>query len=89
MGGTGQPIRCEVLASAADVTATCHAAHDEEYGKILDRYGILSAEIDKDTAAKHFAYAELEENDEDLLSVAAGFGKASARGALGVTCWKR
>lgn len=42
------------------------ADRDEEYEEFLDKCNDFEAEIAKETAAKHFTYAELEENDVDL-----------------------
>lgn len=42
------------------------ADRDEEYKEFLDKCKDFEAEIAKETAAKHFTYAELEENDVDL-----------------------
>lgn len=42
------------------------ADRDEEYVEFLDKCRDFEAEIAKETAASHFTYAELEENDVDL-----------------------
>lgn len=42
------------------------ADRDEEYREFLDKCRDFKAEIAKETKAKHFTYAELEENDVDL-----------------------
>lgn len=42
------------------------ADRDEEYVEFLDKCKDFEAEIVKETAASHFTYAELEENDVDL-----------------------
>lgn len=42
------------------------ADRDEEYVELLDKCKDFEAEIAKETAASHFTYAELEENDVDL-----------------------
>jgi hypothetical protein len=42
------------------------ADRDEEYREFLDKCVDFEAEIAKETAAEHFTYAELEENDVDL-----------------------
>lgn len=42
------------------------ADRDEEYREFLDKCNDFDAEIAKETAASHFTYAELEENDVDL-----------------------
>lgn len=48
------------------VVARFKADRDEEYKEFLDKCKDFEAEIAKETAACHFTYAELEENDVDL-----------------------
>ncbi|MBU4222878.1 MAG: chromate resistance protein ChrB [Euryarchaeota archaeon] len=48
------------------VVARFKADRDEEYEEFLDKCKDFEAEIAKETAASHFTYAELEENDVDL-----------------------
>ncbi|WP_200071804.1 MULTISPECIES: Chromate resistance protein ChrB [unclassified Saccharopolyspora] len=83
MGGTAQLMRCDVLAGAAEVTAIYNAARDEEYEEIIDRCRGFRAEIDKETSAEKFTYAELEENDEDLAKLRGWFDKVRLRDSLG------
>lgn len=82
MRGTAQVIRCDVLAGASDITATYNAARDEEYTEIIDKCADFLAEIDKETAAQHFTYAELEENEEDLTKLQGWIDKVHARDVL-------
>jgi len=82
MQGTAQVMRCDVLAGAGEVTATYNAARDEEYTEIIDKCRDFLVEIDQETAAEHFTYAELEENDEDLTKLRGWFDKVSARDVL-------
>ncbi|MFT3803596.1 MAG: chromate resistance protein ChrB [Burkholderiaceae bacterium] len=42
------------------------ADRDEEYEEFIDKCDDFEAEIAKETEARHFTYAELEENDVDL-----------------------
>lgn len=42
------------------------ADRDEAYREFIDKCADFEAEISKETAAEHFTYAELEENDVDL-----------------------
>lgn len=48
------------------VVARFKADRDEQYTEFLDKCKDFEAEIAKETAASHFTYAELEENDVDL-----------------------
>lgn len=48
------------------VVARFKADRDEAYVEFLDKCADFEGEIAKETAAEHFTYAELEENDVDL-----------------------
>ncbi len=50
----------------AKVLARFKEDRDEQYREFIDKCGDFKAEIAKETANKHFTYAELEENDVDL-----------------------
>jgi hypothetical protein len=48
------------------VVARFKAERDDAYEEFIDKCGDFDGEIAKETAAAHFTYAELEENDVDL-----------------------
>ena len=83
MGGTAQLVRADPVLGQADFAARYNQARDEEYGEVIGRCGDFLAEIEKETAAGHFSYAELEENDEDLVKLRNWLGKVEARDVLG------
>jgi hypothetical protein len=83
MGGSAQLLAAHALAGEADVVATFNAARDEEYTEILSRCDDFLAEIERESAAGKFTYAELEENDEDLAKLRGWLEKVRARDALG------
>ena len=62
--------------------AAFNAARDDEYEEIVDRCRDFLAEIERETAAEHFTYGELEENDEDLTKLRGWFQKVAVRDAL-------
>jgi DNA-binding transcriptional regulator PaaX len=82
LGGSAQLMRCQLLAGAKDVAAMYNAARDEEYTEIIDKCRDFLTEIETETAAAHFTYAELEENDEDLTKLRSWLDKVSARDTL-------
>jgi hypothetical protein len=70
---TGMAGECVLLETTAldagqeqKVVARFQADRDEQYREFLGRCADFEAEIARETAASHFTYAELEENDEDL-----------------------
>jgi hypothetical protein len=68
MGGTSVILETVALDRTQEgkVLARFKADRDEEYEEFLDKCKDFEAEIAKETAANHFTYAELEENDVDL-----------------------
>lgn len=83
MGGTGQLLRAEALAGQDEVVAAFNGARDAEYQEVLSRCSDFQAEIDKETGAGKFTYAELEENEEDLAKLRRWLDKIRARDTLG------
>lgn len=82
MGGAAQLVRVEPLPGQADFAARYNQARDEEYAEVIHRCEDFMAEIAEETAAAHFTYAELEENDEDLAKLRNWLGKVEARDIL-------
>ena len=85
LGGTAQAMRSDVLAGSSDLVGMYNSARDEEYTEIIDKCHDFLQEIQDETAAKHFTYAELEENDEDLNKLNSWFDKVTARDILGAS----
>jgi len=83
MNGHAQVLRAAALDGEDEIVAAFNAARDDEYEEIVDRCEDFLAEIKKETAAKHFTYGELEENDEDLNKLRGWYAKVSSRDAFG------
>jgi Protein ChrB, N-terminal len=68
MGGDAVILETVALDRIQDekVVARFIADRDEAYREFIDKCGEFEAEIARETAAEHFTYAELEENDVDL-----------------------
>lgn len=62
-------------AQEAKVLARFKADRNEEYVELLGKCEDFEAEIARETAARHFTYAELEENDVDLKKLQAWLEK--------------
>ncbi len=69
MSGSAVLLSCEVLAGESDVRAQFQAARDDEYEEIVDKCADFIAGIDKEYRENHFSYAELEENEVDLVKL--------------------
>jgi hypothetical protein len=83
LGGVGYVVGHEVIAGHAEILATYNRARDEEYSEILARCRDFEAEIERELAARHLTYAELEENDEDLTKLKGWLAKVQARDTIG------
>jgi hypothetical protein len=69
MSGTAILLSCEVLAGQAEILAQFQAARNDEYEEIVDKCADFVAGLDKEYADRHFTYAELEENEVDLVKL--------------------
>lgn len=85
LGGTAQVMRADALAGASDLVDMYNSTRDEEYTEIVDKCQDFLQEIEDETAASHFTYAELEENDEDLSKLKGWFDKVTRRDTLGAS----
>jgi hypothetical protein len=83
MQGTAVLMNCSVLAGQQDVLGAFEAARDDEYDEILDKCRDFHAQLEKEYAAEHFTYAELEENEEDLIKLRNWFAKVADRDVFG------
>lgn len=61
----------------AKVVGRFKAERDEAYAEFIDKCDDFDAEIAKETAARHFTFAELEENDVDLKKLEGWLEKIS------------
>ena len=83
MSGTAILLSCEVLAGQADILAQFQAARNDEYEEIVDKCGDFIAGIDKEYTDRHFSYAELEENEVDLVKLRTWLARVRERDSFG------
>jgi CRISPR/Cas system-associated endoribonuclease Cas2 len=67
------------------VIARFKSDRDEEYREFIGKCADFEKEIGKETAAQHFTYAELEENDADLKKLQAWLEKIRKLDFYGAT----
>lgn len=88
----GESVLLETVAldatQEAKVISRFKADRDEEYREFLDKCVDFEKEIAKETKAKHFTYAELEENDVDLKKLQSWLGKIGKLDFYGATLAK-
>jgi hypothetical protein len=83
MNGTAALLSCEVLAGEADIRASFQAARDDEYEEIVDKCADFLAGLQKEYAESHFSYAELEENEVDLVKLRTWLARVRERDVFG------
>ncbi|MDA8044306.1 MAG: ChrB domain-containing protein [Actinomycetota bacterium] len=83
MGGTAVLMESEALVGEADVRSAFQAARHDEYEEIVDRCQDFLAQVEKEHVAEHFSFAELEENEVDLVKLQNWFEKVRARDTFG------
>jgi len=65
LGGAAVLLASHALVGDSDIQAAFQAARNDEYEEIVDKGQDFLAGIDKEFAAAHFSFAELEENEVD------------------------
>jgi len=83
MSGTALLLSASALVGETDLMATYQAARDDEYEEIIDRCQDFLAQVAKEHVAEHFTFAELEENEVDLVKLQRWFEKVSERDVFG------
>ena len=83
MNGTALLLSADVLAGEAEVRGAFQAARNDEYAEIVDKCEDFLAQVQKEYDANHFTYAELEENEVDLVKLKNWFAKVADRDAFG------
>ena len=69
MGGTAYLFECRALAGVSQLLEVFNAARDDEYEEVVDRCNDFLQQVAKEYTGEHFTYAELEENEVDLVKL--------------------
>jgi hypothetical protein len=85
MSGTAHLLSATELAGETGVRNAFQAARDDEYEEIVDKCGDFLQQVQKEWDASHFTYAELEENEVDLVKLRNWFAKVAERDVFGAT----
>jgi DNA-binding transcriptional regulator PaaX len=83
MDGSAVLLSCSAVVGGQDVVALFEAARDSEYEEILDKCVDFHAGLEKEYAANHFTYGELEENEVELVKLRNWHEKVLARDVYG------
>ena len=85
MAGTAVLLSCAVLVGEADVRGTFQTARNDEYEEIIDKCQDFLGQVQKEYDQNHFTYAELEENEVDLVKLKNWFAKIVERDTFGAS----
>ncbi len=83
LGGTAYLFDAALLAGADQLRESFNAARDDEYEEIVDRCTDFQYQIRKEYDADHFTYAELEENEVDLVKLRGWLDRIRERDVMG------
>src|SRR5246127_3510178 len=83
MSGSAVLLSSSVLAGEAEVREQFQAARDDEYEEIADKCQDFLRQVQKEYEENHFTYAELEENEVDLVKLRNWFAKIIERDVFG------
>jgi hypothetical protein len=83
MSGSAVLLSCSVLAGEHDVRAAFQAARNDEYEEIVDKCQDFLAGLRKEYTDSHFSYAELEENEVDLVKLRTWMERVRERDSFG------
>jgi hypothetical protein len=83
MNGTALLLSSAVLAGEAEVRNAFQTARNDEYEEIVDKCQDFLQQVQKEYDHNHFTYAELEENEVDLVKLRNWFAKVVERDVFG------
>jgi len=75
MSGMAVLLSAGVLVGESEVRASFQAARNDEYEEIVDKCQDFLRQVQKEYDENHFTYAELEENEVDLVKLKNWFAK--------------
>lgn len=85
MDGTAVLLQSSALEGEQAVVAMFHAARNSEYEEILDKCRDFHTGLEKEYAAHHFTFGELEENEVELVKLRGWFAKVQDRDVFGAS----
>lgn len=85
MGGAAFLFKSSVLAGVGQLVDSFNAVRNDEYEEIVDRCQDFQRQVAKEYDDNHFTYAELEENDVDLVKLKGWFDSIRARDVFGAS----
>jgi DNA-binding transcriptional regulator PaaX len=83
MHGSAILLSSRVLAGETEIRSAFTAARDDEYEEIVDKCRDFLTEVEKEYKENHFSFAELEENEVDLIKLRNWLQRIRERDAFG------
>ena len=83
MSGTALLLSAAVLAGETEVRGAFQTARNDEYEEIVDKCEDFLRQVQKEYDENHFTYAELEENEVDLVKLKNWLAKIVERDVFG------
>jgi hypothetical protein len=83
MSGNSILFKCETLAGEAAAIDAYNAARSDEFNEIVNKGQDFLRQIEREHSAKHFTFAELEENEVDLAKLQKWLSRVRARDVFG------
>jgi hypothetical protein len=85
MSGTAVLLSAGVLVGESEVRTSFQTARNDEYEEIVDKCQDFLGQVQKEYDENHFTYAELEENEVDLVKLKNWFAKIIDRDVFGAS----
>ena len=85
MSGTAVLLSAGVLVGEGEVRTSFQTARNDEYEEIVDKCQDFLRQVQKEYDENHFTYAELEENEVDLVKLKNWFAKIVERDVFGAS----
>lgn len=79
LGGTAHVFSSTALAGQSQLVELFNAARDDEYEELVERCNDFLPQVRNEYDTSHFTYAELEENDVDLVKLKGWLEKVRAQ----------
>jgi hypothetical protein len=83
MSGSSILFRCEVLSGETEAIDAFNTARSDEYDEIINKCQGFLRQIEQEHVAEHFTFAELEENEVDLVKLQKWLSKIRVRDVFG------
>jgi hypothetical protein len=89
MSGSSLLFRCEALSGELEAIDAFNTARSDEYDEIINKCEGFLRQMEQEHVAEHFTFAELEENEVDVVKLQKWLSKIRVRDVFGAPGRKR